>query len=275
LLFRLICRRLRMQCMPALRGQKLPNLLWRLSWLVFLCILAWGCGPKRAAMAPQPPVRDTGYTERTLTTDELRRLTEQDPALTADAYLEILARLNRKDRFYVQQDLKNRKALKVPNDFRAHLGLTPLPSQLPCLAGTRKFILVVKDLAFLGWYEHGRLVTDTHVCIGKKREWTKSGLHRVIDKDIHHVSSKYRSAYGYPSFMPYALRIYGHVWIHGGDVTGGNCSHGCINLPLDAAEKLYSWANPGTIVVIVESLEDMDSTLEKHAKVFGITQGRL
>jgi lipoprotein-anchoring transpeptidase ErfK/SrfK len=133
---------------------------------------------------------------------------------------------------------------------------------------------VVKDLAFLGWYENGKLVGDTHVCIGKKREWTKSGLHRVLAKDIRHVSSKYRSAYGYPSFMPYALRIYGQVWIHGGDVTGGNCSHGCINLPIEAAEKLYAWAKPGTIVMIVESAEELAPSLEKHAKAFGIAQGK-
>ena len=180
----------------------------------------------------------------------------------------------RKDRFYVQQNIKNHNLLKVPNDFRAYLGWSPLPAELPATASARKIILVVKGLAFLGWYENGKLVGDTHACIGKKRAWTRSGLHRVMEKDIDHVSSKYRSAYGYPSFMPYALRIYGQVWIHGGDVTGGNCSHGCINLPLDTAERLYAWTKPGTIVVIVETSEELGPMIEKRPKLFGVKQGK-
>jgi hypothetical protein len=240
---------------------------WRLVCLAMLCALAWGCGAKRTALPPEPSARDISCTERTLTNDELRTLAEKDPALSSEVCLEILARVNRKDRFYVQQDLKTNHPLKVPNNFRAYLGWSPLPSELPPIASTRKLILVVKELAFLGWYEHGKLVADAHVCIGKKRGWTKSGLYRVMEKDIDHVSSKYRSAYGYPSFMPYALRIYGGVWIHGGDVTGGNCSHGCINLPLDAAEKLYKWTNPGTIVVIVDSEAALRPILDKHAKL--------
>jgi hypothetical protein len=245
---------------PAPDRQSHSRQRWLLACGWVLCALAWGCALQRAAPPRQLPVRDMGYTERTLTGDELRRVAAQDPALSTDACLEILARLNHKDRFYVQEDIKNGRSLSVPNDFLAHLGWTPLPSQLPRLAGTPKCILVVKDLAFLG--------------IGKKPSWTRPGLHRVIEKDIDHVSGKYRSAYGYPSFMPYALRIYGGVWIHGGDVTGAYCSHGCINLPLDAAEKLYAWANPGTLVVIVESLGDLEATVEKHAKVFGLVPGR-
>jgi lipoprotein-anchoring transpeptidase ErfK/SrfK len=255
-------------------GQLSSSRAWRLVCLTLLCALAWGCGAKRTVLPPEHSARDISFTERTLTTDELRALAEKDPALSSDVCLEILARVNRKDRFYVQQDLKTKNPLKVPNNFRAYLGWSPLPSELPASAGSRKLILVVKDLSFLGWYEHGKLLADAHVCIGKKRGWTKSGLYRVLEKDIDHVSSQYRSAYGYPSFMPYALRIYRGVWIHGGDVTGGKCSHGCINLPLDAAEKLYTWTKPGTIVLVVETSEALGPTLEKHAKTFGTAQGK-
>jgi hypothetical protein len=240
----------------------LPRPGWRLAGLVLCCGLAWGCGPKRSAVAPRPPLPDMACTERIMTTAELSGLAVLDPALSSDVCLDILARLNHKDRSYVQQDLKKGKTLKVPNDFRAYLGWSPLPGRLSKVACTRQCILVLKDPPFLGWYEHGRLTGDTNVCIGKKRAWTKSGLYRVIEKDKDHVSASYRSAFGYPALMPYALKIYGRVWIHGGDVTGGYCSHGCINLPLDAAEKLYEWAKPGTIVIVAESLEQLAEIAE-------------
>jgi len=57
------------------------------------------------------------------------------------------------------------------------------------------------------------------------------------------------------------LRIYGRVWIHCGDVTGGYCSHGCINLPLDAAVQLFKWADQRTLVLIVDSLDDLKQAL--------------
>jgi hypothetical protein len=240
---------------------------WRLEHLLILCCLVAGCGPtKQVIVAPSPPTMDIGWTERAVTAGELRVLAERDPDLSPEVCIEILARLNNKDRSYIQQDINNGKALKVPNDFRAYVAWTPLPSRIRRAADKGELILVVKDLAFLGWYRDGKLIGDTDVCIGRKSGWTRAGIYDVIDKDIRHVSASYRSAYGYPALMPYALRIYGRVWIHGGDVTGAYCSHGCINLPLDAAEKLFQWANPGTPVLIVDSLSDLDRTLDKYCR---------
>ena len=236
-----------------------------------LCILVWGCGAKRAVMAPQFSAPDTSWTKRVIGAEELQKLAEQDPDLSPASCLEILARLNQKDRSYIQKDIKNKKALKVPNDFRAYLTWTPLPPRILRVVKAQKFILVVKDIPFLGWYEKGKLMGDTHICIGKKNGWTKAGLYRVSEKDVDHVSKSYRSAYGYPALMPYALRIYGHVWIHGGDIVGGYCSHGCINLPLSTAEELFFWAAPGTVVLVVESLKDLDRTLEKHSKLLALS----
>jgi hypothetical protein len=61
--------------------------------------------------------------------------------------------------------------------------------------------------------------------------------------------------------MPFALRIYERVWIHAGDIGAGNCSHGCINLPVMAAMDLFRWAKLGTTVVIVDSLSDLEKAL--------------
>lgn len=246
------------------RRGKFPRQLLRLACLIVACSLVGACALRRVAVAPPP---DLSWTKRAISADQLHQLTERDPALTPAGCMEILARLNHKDRCYIRRDIKDGKALKVPNDFRAYLDWSPLPSHLEQVAQLPEFILVVKDIAFLGWYENGQLRGNTYVCIGRKPKWTRAGWYRVRNKDIDHVSSSYRSALGYPALMPFALRIYGRVWIHGGDVTKGNCSHGCINLPLDAAQQLYSWANPGTKVLIVESLQDLDEAIEKHSRL--------
>ena len=192
--------------------------------------------------------------------------------------MEILARLNLKDRTYIRQDMKSGKTLKVPYDFRAYISWTPLPNRIEEVEGAGKFILIVRDIPFIGWYSDGKLAGDTHVCVGKKRDWTKIGFYRALEKDVHHVSQSYKNAFGTPALMPYAIRIYGRVWIHGGDVTSGFCSHGCINLPLNAAEELFQWTDAGTPVLVVESLKDLDGTLQRHSRsltaVRGAREGR-
>ena len=122
----------------------------------------------------------------------------------------------------------------------------------------------MKDEYFLGWYEEGRLVGDSHVCIGKKDGWTRPGVYTVKEKDADHISRSYTNAYGEPAPMPWALRIYEHVWIHAGDITQGNCSRGCINLPVFVAPKLFAWADKGTAVMIVDSLDDVEPELARN-----------
>jgi len=230
--------------------------------ILVACVLLWGCDPRQVTPT-RVPTPDFSHTERVLHENELTELCVEQAGLELSTCWEILARLNTKDVRYIKEDLKVGNRLKVPNDFKTHSGYSPLPAYLPRESNADKWILIVKDIPFLGWYEQGRLVGDTHICIGKKSNWTKAGQFKVLTKDIDHVSKSYRSAYGYPALMPWALRIYGHVWIHGGDVVGGYCSHGCINLPLPAAETLFHWADPGTRVLIVESLGDLDRALAK------------
>jgi lipoprotein-anchoring transpeptidase ErfK/SrfK len=204
---------------------------------------------------------------RVVTESELARVGKTDPELTRMACLEILARLNRRARYYIPDDIKHKRRMIVPNDFRAYKKWTPLPRYIRKLAKVRKFILVVKNITFLGWYSNGRLIRDTQVCIGRMWQWTKAGMYRVLDKDANHFSQSYPDAEGRPTPMPLALRIYQRVWIHTGDVIGGFCSHGCINLPLELAEKLFNWADKGTPVLILDSLKGLDVHLEKYAHV--------
>jgi hypothetical protein len=195
---------------------------------------------------------------------ELLRLRDRDPELSLSRSWEILARLNTKATHYISQDIKNGQPLKVPNDFSTYKNWTPLPRVLPDMASVPKFILVVKDIPFLGWYERGRLVGDSQTCIGKDGEATRAGIYAVNQKDVDHISRSYTNAFGQPSPMPYGMRIYENVWIHGGDLPGGYCSHGCVNLPLRTAERVFQWADSRTAVVVVETLGDLPRVLENN-----------
>lgn len=205
-----------------------------------------------------------GWQERVLTEKELVGIGEADPELSPSVSRQILARLNVRAPYYIAEDIRMGRPIRVPNDFRYYKDWTPMPDSIAELRHLSKFILIVKDIPFLGWYEYGRLAGDTHICIGREEGWTRSGLYSVRAKDANHFSRSYTNAYGQPAPMPYALRIYEHVWIHTGDIASGYCSHGCINLPLAPSYELFHWADYGTPVLIVESLKDLDSSIARN-----------
>lgn len=224
-------------------------------------LLLAGCGPRQLIVKPDPVV-DTGWTQRKIDEKELNSLAEENRDLDKKKSLEILARLNIRDKDYIQEDIAKGRPIKVPNDFNYYRKWTPMPPEIPEASHLPKFILVVKDVPFIGWYEKGRLKSDTYICIGKKGEWTKAGLYKVENKDSDHISQSYKNAYGDPALMPWALRIYGTVWIHAGDIEKANCSHGCINLPISPAEQLFNWADAGTSVLVMESLKDLKKAIK-------------
>ncbi|MFP5214050.1 MAG: L,D-transpeptidase [Acidobacteriota bacterium] len=248
------------------------SVAWHVAGLVLICMMLAACG-KRQVLVPsmEPPPPETGWIERTVGEEDLKQAEAMDPDLTPAVCKQILARLNSVDKRYIAESMKKGKKLKVPRDFRAYKDWTPLPLRIDEVDDLDRFILVVKDIPFLGWYANGKLIDDTQICIGKKPTWTKAGLYQVTQKDIDHISSSYQNAYGTPALMPFALQIYGRVWIHGGDVIGGYCSHGCINLPLDPSQKLFEWAECGTTVLIVESIGNMGQMLKKHEKALALS----
>lgn len=247
--------------------------------------LSWGCAtpqqpqepvfgtliqreelPPQTAQQPSPAPKKAasgslGWTERVLTPEELDRLGATDPELSPSVGTQLLARLNVIAPYYVADAVRDGQPLKVPNDFSAYKHWTPMPRTVHEAASIPKLIVIVKDLPFVGWYENGRLVGDTYACVGKMNAWTRSGVYRVQEKDINHISRSYTNAYGLPAPMPWALRIYGHVWIHAGDITKGFCSHGCINLPVPIAPRLFDWATVQTPVVIAETLNELKTVL--------------
>ncbi len=258
-------------------------------WIKLLVIttLVWGCTPRKiiqpypAEYIPPPPppapmegqlyhpktvpskkFRDLSWTKRIVTEQEIIQVTQKNPELTSVEIYDILANLNARARYYIREDVKNHRPLKVPNSFSSYKNWSPLPQYIPDLTHVPKFILITMDKPYLGWYQYGHLKNDSFVCIGKEEGMTEAGFYRVLNKDANHVSRSYPNAFGDPAPMPWALRIYDHVWIHLGDITSGNCSHGCINLPLGKAEELYKWADLGTIVVVADSLPHLNQILK-------------
>lgn len=205
--------------------------------------------------APGRP--DLSWTLRAVTEDELVRLGMSNRGPDLNACLDILSRLNTEEPFYILRDMRREKKLKVPVDFNAYRNWTPLPGRLPEKLNSPKMIMLVKHLGFIGWYENGALVGDSQACIGGAGQSTVPGLYRVDDKDAKHTSSSYRNDYGEQAWMPYSLHIYEAVWIHAGNVFGLHCSHGCITLPWGNAEKLYTWADKGTPVLVTDDLKDV------------------
>jgi lipoprotein-anchoring transpeptidase ErfK/SrfK len=213
----------------------------------------------------KPSPKDFSTRRRVITEREVRKLANKDPDLEFYRCIEILCRLNRKDKEYIRADMKHKRPLTVPVSFSSYKEWSPLPANVAGAGKIPKLILVVKDIHFLGWYQNGRRVGDTYVCIGKMDGWTKKGMYRVQGKDPQHMST-YPNAYGEAALMPDALHIYERVWIHAGDVTGPNCSHGCINVPIDYSDKLYDWAEVGTSVLISGSLKDLGRDIKGSTK---------
>ncbi|WP_071190294.1 L,D-transpeptidase [Trichormus sp. NMC-1] len=99
-------------------------------------------------------------------------------------------------------------------------------------------------------FEGKRVVYSYRISTGKKRTPTPVGRFAI--------NSKYRthrmrgSGYDIPD-VPYAMYFHGGYAIHGAywhNRFGTPVSHGCVNLPVSQARKLYNWAGTGTVVVV-------------------------
>ena len=153
--------------------------------LVFLCAaVSFGIGAAKADQDEMRQKSNVGWTKRVMTEKELEKLYQRDVNLNPSASLRLLARLNARDFDYIAQDIREGKPIKVPNDFGAFKSWTPLQKYIADVADLPKFILIVKDIPFIGWYENGKLVGDSYVCIGKVEGTTRQGLFTVKEKDV-------------------------------------------------------------------------------------------
>lgn len=128
-----------------------------------------------------------------------------------------------------------------------------LPAGAP--VGEAKWIEVdLSDQALRAW-EHDRLVFWTLVSTGLPQYPTPTGTFRV------YVKLRYeRMRGGTPGIdyydlpnVPHTMYFYLGYALHGAywhNNFGHPMSHGCVNLPLDAAAWLYDWTPVGTVVWI-------------------------
>ena len=96
-------------------------------------------------------------------------------------------------------------------------------------------------------YRNGVPIAVSTVSTGKPGHNTPMGVFTILEKAVHHRSSKYSNA---P--MPYMQRLtWAGVAMHAGNLPGYPASHGCIRLPLDFAQLLFGETSLGMTVVVV------------------------
>ncbi len=93
--------------------------------------------------------------------------------------------------------------------------------------------------------KNGVPILKTAISTGRKGFDTPAGEFVITDKRRDHVSSIYKVAM--PYFMRLNCRDFG---LHAGAVPSYPASHGCIRLPAEIAEKLFSELPVGTVVTI-------------------------
>src|SRR5439155_19526473 len=84
------------------------------------------------------------------------------------------------------------------------------------------------------------------VSSGQKGRETPAGVFSVIQKDADHHSNLYDDA-----FMPHMQRItWSGIALHGGPLPGHPASHGCVRMPVDFAERLFSLTKLGMRLIV-------------------------
>ncbi len=133
-----------------------------------------------------------------------------------------------------------------------------LPSEADIGTGEigNTYIEVDMSEQMLYYYTDGVLYLKTDVVTGA----TNRG--RGTPEKVCYVYGKQRNrtlrGADYAAFVNYWMPVYGNIGIHdakwrkefGGDIYKNGGSHGCINLPKEAAEKIYDKVEVGTPVVM-------------------------
>lgn len=111
----------------------------------------------------------------------------------------------------------------------------------------------------LYYFEKGKLILETDVVTGKNSR---------TDECVCYLYGKQKNrtlrGENYASFVKYWMPVLGAIGIHdsswrseyGGEIYKRSGSHGCINTPLKAMEKLYDRVEIGTPVIMYYGLEN-------------------
>jgi hypothetical protein len=106
-------------------------------------------------------------------------------------------------------------------------------------------------------YRNGVRIGRSTLSSGKPGKQTPTGVFTVLQKKVRHESSIYKGAQ-----MPHMQRLtWTGIAMHAGNLPGYPASAGCLRLPVDFAEKLYSVTGIGTTVIIADNKSAPGRTL--------------
>ncbi|MES2470230.1 MAG: L,D-transpeptidase [Verrucomicrobiota bacterium] len=95
-------------------------------------------------------------------------------------------------------------------------------------------------------YRNGILIGRSTVSTGSKGHATPGGVFSILEKKQEHYSKKYNNA---P--MPNMQRLtWTGICMHSGNLPGHPASHGCIRMPFDFSQLLFSVTGKGGTVVV-------------------------
>ena len=116
-------------------------------------------------------------------------------------------------------------------------------------------------------YRNGVRIGLSTVSTGTKSHATPTGIFTILQKKVRHESNVYKGAR-----MPHMQRLtWTGIAMHAGHLPGYPASHGCVRLPVDFAEKLYSVTRNGTNVIITDDKFAPGETAEPGKLLSGKT----
>jgi hypothetical protein len=116
-------------------------------------------------------------------------------------------------------------------------------------------------------YRNGVRIGRSTVSTGKKGHSTPTGMFTILQKKVSHESSIFKGAQ-----MPHMQRLtWTGIAMHAGHLPDYPASHGCVRLPVDFAEKLYSVTSNGTSVIITDDKFAPGETTEPGRLLSGKT----
>jgi hypothetical protein len=116
-------------------------------------------------------------------------------------------------------------------------------------------------------YRNGVRIGRSTVSTGKKGHPTPTGMFSILQKKVSHESNIYKGAR-----MPHMQRLtWTGIAMHAGHLPGYPASHGCVRLPVDFAERLYSVTRSGTSVIITDDKFAPGETAEPGRLLSGKT----
>src|SRR6202049_3693979 len=116
-------------------------------------------------------------------------------------------------------------------------------------------------------YRNGVRIGRSTVSTGTKGHTTPTSMFTILQKKVSHESNIYKGAQ-----MPHMQRLtWTGIAMHAGHLPGYPASHGCVRLPIDFAEKLYSVTRSGTSVIITDDKFAPGETTEPGRLLSGKT----